>query len=254
MDWVIAIPSFNRPEMIKKKTLALLTKHNIPSDKIYIFLADTLELERYASVPGNKIVGELGLVEQRNYICRHFPIGKAIVFMDDDVEDIVDMSGNMLDMANMFDSGFKACQTEGAHFWGITATKNRFFMKPGMSKDLKFICGSFFGIINVGEIEYPFGTVKEDYQRCIYFWERDHVIIRFNWLGVKTQVYKNAGGLQTGGRHAAEMRVVPQMLATWPQYLSLRSKRKSGYPELGFHRRKGILIAHPANSIQTPAV
>ena len=38
MDYTIAIPTFNRPKIIREKSLALLNKHNIDKSKIKIFV------------------------------------------------------------------------------------------------------------------------------------------------------------------------------------------------------------------------
>ena len=46
-DYVIAIPSYKRVETLEKKTLTLLQKYKIPSDKIYIFVADEKEKKEY---------------------------------------------------------------------------------------------------------------------------------------------------------------------------------------------------------------
>ena len=44
---VYAIPSYNRPDGIYKKTLMLLKKYDIPSKDIYIFLHTNEEKELY---------------------------------------------------------------------------------------------------------------------------------------------------------------------------------------------------------------
>ena len=87
MDYIIVVPSYNRVDIFKKKTLAFLKKHNIGSDKIFVFVANEEQKSVYNSPDYITIVGVLGLVPQRNYICNYFPANKLIVSFDDDVDD-----------------------------------------------------------------------------------------------------------------------------------------------------------------------
>jgi hypothetical protein len=87
-DYVIAIPSYKRVETLKKKTLALLQKYKIPSDKIYIFVADEKEKKEYTEgLPKyyrEIVVGKPGIKNIRNFMPKHFKEGKKIFYMDDD--------------------------------------------------------------------------------------------------------------------------------------------------------------------------
>ena len=71
MDYIIAIPSYKRPETIKTKTLSLLNAHNIPKDKITIFVANEDEYNEYQESLNNEykiVVGVPTIGEQRNFI------------------------------------------------------------------------------------------------------------------------------------------------------------------------------------------
>jgi len=87
-DYVITIPSYKRVETLKKKTLALLQKYKIPSDKIYIFVADEKEKKEYTEgLPKyyrEIVVGKPGIKNIRNFMPKYFPEGKKIFYMDDD--------------------------------------------------------------------------------------------------------------------------------------------------------------------------
>ena len=94
--YIIAIPSYNRSDLIQVKTLALLHKHNINPKIINIFVADRDQYDLYKSkIPSflyNKlIIGVKGLKNQRNYITNYYPEGYHIVEMDDDIEKIVQL-------------------------------------------------------------------------------------------------------------------------------------------------------------------
>lgn len=95
-NYIIVIPSYNRPEIIQNKTLALLNRHYINPQKIIIFVANQEQYDLYkAKVPamlyGNLVIGVLGLKNQRNFIMDYYPEGTHIVQMDDDLDKIVEL-------------------------------------------------------------------------------------------------------------------------------------------------------------------
>lgn len=243
MDYIIVVPSYNRVEIFKKKTLAFLQKHNIGSDKINVFVANEEQKSVYNSPDYTTIVGVLGLVPVRNYICNYYPAGQLIVSFDDDVDDLVELDSNdklqpLANLDSFLKEGFKKCIEKKASLWGAYPTPNAFFMNRKVTTDLKFIIGSFFCFINSAvPLVIPYGTgEKEDYQRCICYYERDLCIIRYNNVAVLTKTYKTPGGLQAGNREAREQETVAKILERWPHLVRLNTRRKSKYPELLFKR------------------
>ena len=92
-DYIICIPSYKRAQVCNDKTLTTLEKNNIPASKIYVYVANQEEYTLYKEKLNSKlyhqlIVGKKGLVQQREYIMKHWPSGKWIVFMDDDLAKI----------------------------------------------------------------------------------------------------------------------------------------------------------------------
>jgi hypothetical protein len=251
MDYVITVPSYNRPDAIKSKTLALLDYHKIPHSKIYIFVANNDQKVLYNKSLGemyNIVVGEIGLPQIRNFIFNYFEPGTKIVSFDDDVTKFVKLVDNKTvdfaenDLVELINNGFVECEKSGAKLWGAYPTPNAYFMKNTISNDFKFIVGSFWGCINPGnEITINIGNgEKEDYMRTIKFWERDKKIIRFNNVAHKTVIYKNTGGLQSDGKDARierEKSTVAKMLELYPQYIRINTCRKSPYPEILLRRQ-----------------
>ena len=96
MDYEIAIPSYKRPETIKKKTLRVLESYNIDASRITVFVADEDEYKQYleslAKDPyANKckiIVGVHTIGAQRNYIEKWYPEGTRLMMFDDDIEEV----------------------------------------------------------------------------------------------------------------------------------------------------------------------
>ena len=252
-DWVVVIPSYNRVEIFKKKTLAVLQEYKIPKEKIYVFVANDEQKKLYDDAlkteVGHIVVGIKGLPEVRNFIFDYFPKDKPIVSFDDDVRGFIELDEKskggkrkLKDLAGMFDRGFKECEKTGAKFWGVYPVSNPFFMKDKVSTDFKFIIGSFWGCYNPkDDVRINIGNgEKEDYQRTIQFWKRDQAIVRLNDVAVQTATYATPGGLQDGNRLAREQKTVKIMLKKYPEYLRLNPHRKSGFPEFRLirHTRK----------------
>ena len=246
MDWVIAIPSYNRVETLKEKTLAVLSQYKIPKSKIYVFVADKEQEELYKPLKdrvGHIVVGVKGLAEVRNFIFDYFPKGKRLVFMDDDVRSLIEFDGSakrheqpLRSLTTVINKGFSECSKAGARLWGVYPVPNGFFMKDTVTTDLRFIIGSFWGCLNPGsELKLKFGSEKEDYQRTLQFWEADGVVVRLNFVAPKTAYYKEPGGMQDDGmaaRVAKQKAAVAAMMKEWPQYIKMNPRRKSGYPEI----------------------
>lgn len=244
--WTVVIPSYNRVDTLKAKTLALLQKHKIPKERIHVVVADEEQAELYkaggiADMVGKIVVGVKGLVPVRNWIFQHYPVGAPLISFDDDVRGFIEYDARarrherpLRDLAGMFDRGFEECRTNKARFWGAYPSANGFFMKPGVTTDLRFIIGSFWGCFNPGrEIQIPIGGgEKEDYQRTLLFWEADGVVVRLSDVAVQTVTYGTPGGLQDGNRLARERKTVKAMLRRWPTLLAPNPRRKSGYPEV----------------------
>jgi len=93
-DIKFVIPTYNRYEEIQSKTLTTLKEGGVPSEQIYIFVANEEEKEKYEKSTDNTyyneiIVGELGIRQQRIFISKYFPVGERICSMDDDVEQVI---------------------------------------------------------------------------------------------------------------------------------------------------------------------
>lgn len=257
-DWRIIIPSYKREETIQKKTLATLASYNIPVEKIYIVVADEDQQKIYEeALPKwdrtHIIVGVPGLAPVRNFILDNVAKkGEKIVMMDDDVSGFVERTDDgkiqrLRSLTAIIEKGFKEAEKAGAILWGVYPVPNGFFMKPTVSTDLKFIIGSFWGIINPTAkkdsrgIELPLSE-KEDYIRTLMCWDRDHVVVRINYVSPKTAYYKEPGGMQTDPKRLEKQKTaVDFMLKKWPNLVMLNPRRKSDYPEVLLRRGQGTL-------------
>ena len=139
-DYVIAIPTYKRQNIIITKTLFLLYTYNIKPKNIILFLANKTEKENYKQLLTNteqiakilkqskklkiiqflkknekliqkyknfltkiinqSIIGKPGLAKQRNFIRDYFPEEENIVQMDDDLDYIWTLDVDKKDIKN----------------------------------------------------------------------------------------------------------------------------------------------------------
>ena len=88
-DYVVAIPSYKRPDTLKNKTLKVLQRYKIDPKKIVVFVADKEQEKIYReALPkgsvGKFVVGVPGIKNIRNFMPKYFPEGQYIFYMDDD--------------------------------------------------------------------------------------------------------------------------------------------------------------------------
>jgi hypothetical protein len=201
MDYNIAIPSYNRAEVLNTKTLPMLKRYNIDPDKITVFCANKQEAEKYKdtldkSLYGKIVVGHKGVKAIRNFITRYYPKNAYVISLDDDIDGF-DTIGGTEDKPkwepigsfkkDMIERGKKLMEENNYHIWGIYPNRNNGYaskMKP-YSTDLKFLIGHCFGFINqkvMTHIDY-----KEDYERSLEYAIKDGGVIRFNHICAKTK-------------------------------------------------------------------
>lgn len=218
MKYKIAIPTYKRKEVLKKRTLSLLKKASVPNDDIYIFFASEEDKTDYnlGLEYKNQIVGVLGLTHQRNFIINYFANGEMILWMDDDLKEIKTavkdpaLKGKQFDQTYAAASiqdvavlGFKSLIENKCSLFGIYPVNNKGFLKIGnISTDLKYIIGCLYGTINNKELfEFKVfennGGAKEDFLRTCMVYEKENKVVRLNAFTALTDYYDTAGGLQS---------------------------------------------------------
>ena len=206
---VIAIPTYQRYQSVRKKTLETLARTKINPCRIFLFVANEFEKElykhellEYKHLYNDIIVGVKGIRNQRIFISKYFKEGQYIISCDDDIEDFYIKKGEdkyvMSDMNQFFDFSFKKLEENSAYLWGIYPVSNTFWMKENdMTKDLRYAIGVCHGYINRHlDCLYsnPLSEGKEDYETSILFYKNDGIILRFNNISFKTK-FNAIGGL-----------------------------------------------------------
>ena len=244
MDYKIAIPSYKRPETIKKKTLKVLESYNIDPSRITIFVADEDELVKYKEslkdTPyGNIVVGVHTIGAQRNFIEKYYPEGTKLVMFDDDVEEVQkkiseQKLGRLEDLENDFIiKGFEECEKVGAKTFGIYAASNAYFMKERVYTKLCYVIASMFGVI----VEHdPFlervTNHGEDYEYSIRQYVKNGAVVRFDYLTVKSNYYKEDGGLQTIRTKEYVYESIKKIAELFPDLCTMYIRESTGNAEL----------------------
>jgi hypothetical protein len=244
IDYQIAIPSYKRPETIKKKTLRVLSEYNIDPSRITIFVANAEELESYTNsllgTPYQKlVVGVPTIGAQRNFIERYYPEGTRLMMFDDDVEEVqVKISeqklGRVVDLEKeIIQQGFEECEKAGAKTFGIYAASNAYFMKDRIYTKLCYIIASMFGVI----VEHSDDLVRvtnhgEDYEYSIRQYIKNGSVVRLDNYTVKSNYYKEDGGLQTIRTKEYVHDSIKKIAEMYPEYCSMYIRETTGHAEL----------------------
>lgn len=249
MDYTIIIPTHNRVDVIQKKTLPLLKRLRIPPSKITLVVSGAEQKKLYEAVPkelyGHLLsVGGHGIGEAKNAITKHFPAGKKLVYVEDDLNNLMKLSGDgnklvpLTDLESIIKEGFSLCSTHKTILWGIYAVPNAFFMKKETTFDLKFIIGTCYGIINDKKIHLH-TNVKEDYELSLEVFKRFGAIVRFNNIVARRKAYPDfgSGGLDDLAERKRRTEVaVDYLMKTYPTLIHESKKTKLGLREIQMNR------------------
>ncbi len=200
MEYVIAIPSLNRPCALKNKTLAFLEYHTIPKSSIYVFVVES-EYEIYKSIIGNEyniVIGEFGIANQRNIISMYFDMDTYILSMDDDISDMYFLEDEIAltpisNIQLVINFIINTMESSDLNLAGIYPVKNSLFMQDTITTDLRFCIGGFFVYRNKKLILNTQSESKEDYEMTIKYFINDGGVLRFNNIVFKSKKHAEGG-------------------------------------------------------------
>lgn len=196
MNFVVAIPSYNRATKLRDQTLKMLQTEGFDPQNIYVFVANEDELQTYQTLLepgtyGHLIVGRLGLKEQREFIEAYFPLGINLLQIDDDIKRVKMIHPKpLVDVCNEM---FRVARLLGANLWSIYPVNNLFFCKERVVYGKVFCVGCFFGMVNLRDQAYP-NSLGEDKWRTLYRYKTDGGCLRYDGACPDT-VYNARGGL-----------------------------------------------------------
>ena len=241
MDYVIAVPSYNRAKLFVSKTYALLaTSRLLRRTTVFIVAEQEAQYRKELGDSVEIVIGKRGLKEQRQVIYDHYPEGTNIVMLDDDVEYLVNMKNEKIyDITETIERGIEETRRAKCRLWSIYPVPNPFFMKDTVTTDLRFCNGCIFGIRKNGPSEIPMGAAidyKEDYFRTCAYYKKDGAVVRLNNIAAK-QKYLRGDSLDAskeGHRIAAEI-----VVSAFPKWAKTYIRASTGYTEIRLKCPKG---------------
>ena len=280
-EYVVAIPSYKRPETLKNKSMNVLKEYNIDPKRIYIFVSDEEQKGIYEeSIPRNDyhkiVVGKPGIKNIRNFMPNYFPQGQHIFYMDDDIYRVYDTINTANDNSNkkankhvrlkslkdLIKRGFSMSEKTGMKNWGVYPVDNPYFMKARTSDmrdyvgtGLCYIIGFMTGCINDRESEVRTIDDKEDYERSIKYYLKDKGLIRFNNVTCYTKCYKEPGGMQVERTKQRIHDSAVYLTKQYPELCTLNTGKKSGFTEIRMRDRRTdkpqIMLDNRGNNVGT---
>lgn len=244
-NYIVAIPTYNRQDVLANKSLKTLIDGGVSKNKIYLFVANKEQYKLYENaIPKNMyneiIIGKKGIANQRKFISKYFPEGQYIVSIDDDVEELLMLRGEKLvkmkNIDGFFKDAYRLLKKEHLFIWGIYPVMNPFFMYNTITTDLRFIIGVLFGYINRHnkKLEPSIRSeTKEDYEQTILYYKMDGGVLRFNNVTPKTK-FNAPGGLGTD-RYERNKNAAIYLKERYPDIVN-RFERKNGMPEIKLAR------------------
>lgn len=254
MNYIVAIPSYNRSDIISKKTLSMLKDGGVNKEKIFIFVANNEEykkylhaLQTYTDLYNKIIVGKLGITHQRNFIKKYFKENQRIVSIDDDIEGLYKLTNSTLariqHVDTFFKEAFERLNREGLYIWGIYPVRNPYFMQNTVTTGLKFIIGGLYGFINRKLTDLNPSSEsegKEDYEQSILYYKKDGGVLRYNNVTIKTKFLAKGGLGELDKRFEINKKSANYLEKTYPDLVSI-FHRKNGMTEIKLRNVKSVL-------------
>ena len=235
---VWACCSSGRSTSIAAKTLSALNASGFMGN--ILICVPHAELPTYTEAlkdyPVQLVGAEKGLVKQRKHVRSMFAEGQEIVFIDDDVTRIRFLFGGKVhpitNIHMTVETLFQCIENmEGPLMWGVYPMINRDWMRERMSIGNCYIVGAFYGIINDPRLVEPEIDECEDWARSLSEQKAGRAPVRFDWLGIDTRYFKNAGGMQSE-RSPEKRRAAVEALATLYSEIVKIKIRKNGTLDL----------------------
>ncbi len=236
----IAIPTYNRPELIQKATLAYLDRSGYPPEQVDIWISGESQVHLYADLPAKWKarfrVGVKGLAENRLAAERSYAEGTNLFWLNDDIFQIDELTADgkklvEVPLQRVVQDGFGVCASIKAYLWGIYAVRNAFYMAEKVHTDLRYVVGCAYGVVlrHDDRLQPVFGDAKEDYERALRFYQLDGRIVRFDRYCPKT-IYYNSPEIFPNVEHIEKN--IANLERQWPTWVKRNTTKKGPYPEI----------------------
>lgn len=262
MTYRVAINSAGRAETLATKTLPLLLDRGVALDRVTVYLPDMTDITEYAPHLPDAVMIEVaehdpldkrieivgvepvGLGRARNHVIARSEPGDRVVFIDDDLTDVVRVTSKtttepVTDLDGYFRSMFRDAEAAASTLWGIYPVNNPYFGRPRHTYDLRYICGGLFGVTVTGRpSEFVTLDDKEDFERSVRHYLADGHVLRDEGVRIGTTGYAGAGGMQMSRTSERIDLSARWLVETFPDLCSLNTAKKSGKTEVRLRDRR----------------
>jgi hypothetical protein len=239
-EFRVAIPTYNRPELIQKAALAYLERSQFPIEQVDIWISGQSQWSLYDDLPDHWRkrfkLGVKGLSPNRYAAEDTYPPGMQLFWMNDDIFSIRELAADgkhlgEVPLQQVLSAGFSACVKAGAHLWGIYAVDNHFYMSRKVHIDLRYVVGCAYGIIlqHHEHLRSRFGDAKEDYERALRFYQADGCIVRLDYFSPKT-IYYNSPEIFPNTETVEQN--IRELERNWPAWVHRNTRKRSPFPEI----------------------
>tara|TARA_R100001086_G_scaffold49571_3_gene22029 strand:- start:1220 stop:2734 length:1515 start_codon:yes stop_codon:yes gene_type:complete len=259
MDYIIAIPSLKRSNILLNKTYKFLKKHNIDDSKIYIFVIDN-EYETYKSIfpQCNIVVGRFGAKNNKNYILDYFDQHKYILQLDDDIKDVYRAIDDktlepLQSLENFVNHGISMIESEECNVMGVYPIKNAKFMFNNVNKlssTLSYCCGALLLLKNHRLVQREYNLI-EDFEFSLKNFLEFGKILRNNRVVVEANQYTLQGGLQYNNSRNKQNKLIEinKLKSQYPEYVKCVMKHNK-QPDIKFLNKTVVKEFHTLENIE----
>lgn len=205
MEYRINIPSYQRAEVVKTRTLDFLSRKNVDRERVKVWVADEQEYDTYrAALDSSWDIGisVKGVLRSRCHYHQQYEKGTPLLSLDDDVADLlVERNKKLVPYEADFDkfvkTGFQLAEENQVRVWGINGAANPMFLKRQVTVGLRYIIAAFYGSYAHDPIwditKRSEESSGEDFLSTLMAFTRDGAVLRFDGISIKTAYFAPGG-------------------------------------------------------------
>ena len=249
----VAIPSYDRIEMLHKKTKNFVNQYKIPDEIITVFVPKSQSKEYKRAFPEWKVqISPEGYTETFNFLYKFYDEGEYILVLHDDLVSFrkANKSGKLEDVGikefwNIISKMFNQMEKNKIHLGGFYPCENVTWMNnsPPITTRLSFIIDPISLHINQRKmtpitLRYEgYEHSKQDVENSIINFIKDGGVLRYNRYCFRSKYApKGCGGVgeRSPDRETACAKGIQQK---WSDYCFIKSNKKG--TQIGMRRIQG---------------
>jgi hypothetical protein len=245
-DVVFVVKSHQRVSRFFDKTYKqVIVKHGFPLNNLYIFVStdEDVLLYKHKYQESHVIKAPIGVAAVDNFITSFFKERQKIVYMNDDVTDIMELVNGKLQsvstdkLHNIINAMFSRMQNNNITYGGFYPVANNLFMMgQKMTYNLCLIMDPFSLVINNKKVIITISD-KSDFEKSIQHFVYQGALIRYNHIALKVEYYGKVGGFQGRNQHTEKASAM-LMMQKYKNYITAINTKKDGKTSLRLKKIK----------------